>query len=174
MFHYPGNVSKEAVLIGILAVVVVGTAIDLYTDLIHGSTVNHIIKEALVVLLSAAAMLWLLIGIRRQSRELARLKQDYQRVKAGADEAGAQISDYVLAGRQQLGEAVARQFTDWGLTRSEKEVAWMLLKGLSLREIAVVRDTAEKTVRQQASTIYRKAGVSGRHAFSAWFMEEVL
>jgi len=32
----------------------------------------------------------------------------------------------------------------------------------------------EKTVRQQASAIYSKAGLSGRHAFSAWFIEELL
>jgi DNA-binding CsgD family transcriptional regulator len=37
-----------------------------------------------------------------------------------------------------------------------------------------VRDTHEKTVRQQASAIYRKAGVSGRHAFAAWFIEDFL
>lgn len=50
----------------------------------------------------------------------------------------------------------------------------LLLKGLSFKEIASVRDTMEKTVRQQASTIYRKANVSGRHAFSAWFIEDLL
>ncbi len=32
------------------------------------------------------------------------------------------------------------------------------------------RNTVEKTVRQQASSIYQKAGVSGRHAFAAWFL----
>lgn len=50
----------------------------------------------------------------------------------------------------------------------------LLLKGLSFKEIASVRDTMEKTVRQQASTIYEKANVSGRHVFSAWFMEDLL
>ena len=50
----------------------------------------------------------------------------------------------------------------------------LLLKGLSLKEIAAVRNTHEKTTRQQASAIYRKAGVTGRHAFSAWFIEDYL
>jgi DNA-binding NarL/FixJ family response regulator len=45
---------------------------------------------------------------------------------------------------------------------------------LSFNEIAAVRETKEKTVRQQASEIYRKSGVSGRHAFSAWFFEDFL
>jgi DNA-binding CsgD family transcriptional regulator len=37
-----------------------------------------------------------------------------------------------------------------------------------------LRGTAEKTIRQQASAIYKKAGVAGRHVFSAWFMEDLL
>jgi len=45
---------------------------------------------------------------------------------------------------------------------------------LSFKEIAAVRKTLEKTVRQQASSIYKKAGVSGRHEFSAWFIEDIL
>lgn len=174
MLQYPKNVSRETVIVGLLAVVVIGTAIDLYTDLVHGATLQHVAKEALVVLLSMAAMAWLLAGMRKQAREMERLKQDFQRMKDGQHGQSEQASDYVLAGRRQLREAVSRQLNDWKLTQSEKEVAWMLLKGLSLKEIAAVRETTEKTVRQQASAIYKKAGVSGRHVFSAWFMEDAL
>ena len=49
-----------------------------------------------------------------------------------------------------------------------------LLKGLSFDEIATVRDTKEKTVRQQATAIYRKSGLNGRHEFAAWFFEDFL
>jgi DNA-binding CsgD family transcriptional regulator len=85
-----------------------------------------------------------------------------------------QPKKYVLDARRKLGTVVSQQFTEWMLTDSEIEVGWLLLKGLSLKEIALVRNTQEKTVRQQASSIYRKAGVSGRHAFSAWFIEDIL
>ena len=50
----------------------------------------------------------------------------------------------------------------------------LLLKGLSFREIAAVRQTREKTVRQQASAIYGKSGLEGRHEFAAWFLEDFL
>jgi len=33
---------------------------------------------------------------------------------------------------------------------------------------------AGKTVRQQAPASYKKSDVSGRHAFSAWFIEDIL
>ena len=49
-----------------------------------------------------------------------------------------------------------------------------MLKGLSFREIAELRETREKTVRQQASSVYRKAGVAGRNELAAWFFEDML
>lgn len=78
------------------------------------------------------------------------------------------------AARQEYTRAVQQQFELWSLTRSEQEVALLLLKGLSFKEIASVRSTKEKTVRQQASAIYAKADVDGRHTFCAWFMEDFI
>ena len=37
-----------------------------------------------------------------------------------------------------------------------------------------MRSVAEATVRQQAAAIYKKAGVSGRHELSAFFLEDLL
>jgi DNA-binding CsgD family transcriptional regulator len=73
-----------------------------------------------------------------------------------------------------MAKVLQTQFEEWGLTQTEKEVSLLLLKGLSFKEIAAVRKTLEKTVRQQASSIYKKAGVTGRHEFSAWFIEDIL
>ncbi len=74
----------------------------------------------------------------------------------------------------ELSAIIHRQFDAWHLSEAEKEIALLLLKGLSLEEIAAVRSRSEKTVRQQASAIYTKAGVSGRHALSAYFFEDLL
>ena len=57
------------------------------------------------------------------------------------------------------------------MTMSEKEIGFLLLKGLSLKEIASVRGTREKSARQQSSNIYAKVGVSGRHEFAGFFFE---
>jgi len=77
----------------------------------------------------------------------------------------------LLAG---LGEAIDGQFSRWNLTEAEREVALLLLKGLSLKEVAVVRATAERTIRAQARSIYSKAGLTGRAALSAFFLEDLL
>ena len=168
--RYRLNYPREMTIVAILATVVIGSGVDLFMDLSHGASDQHIAKEALVVLISVAAIVWLLHSVRQQTLELEALRQEHLQAAKSPQSA----SDYVISARRQLGEVVTRQFGDWDLTASEKEVGWLLLKGLSLKEIAAVRNTLEKTVRQQASAIYRKTGISGRHAFSAWFIEEML
>jgi len=73
-----------------------------------------------------------------------------------------------------LGEAIEAQFSRWNLTEAEREVALLLLKGLSVKEIAAVRATSERTIRAQARTLYSKAGLTGRAALSAFFLEDLL
>ncbi len=75
---------------------------------------------------------------------------------------------------RQYREVMQKQFDAWSLTDSEQEIVIGLLKGLSFREVAGLRNTREKTVRQQATGIYRKAGLSGRHELAAWFFEDLL
>ena len=53
-------------------------------------------------------------------------------------------------------------------------MALLLLKGLSHREIAEARATAETTVRQQALALYRKSGLRGRSDLAAFFLEDLL
>jgi DNA-binding CsgD family transcriptional regulator len=70
-----------------------------------------------------------------------------------------------------LGAAIDREFVKWQLTDAERDVALLLLKGLSHKEIAARRSTSEGTVRQQALSIYRKAGLGGRSNLAAFFLE---
>lgn len=73
-----------------------------------------------------------------------------------------------------LTTVVDEQFKVWHLTNSEREIAFMLIKGYSLREIANSRSTSESTVRLQALAIYSKAGLAGRHELAAHFIEQLL
>ena len=73
-----------------------------------------------------------------------------------------------------LGDAIDAQFSRWNFTEAEREVALLLLKGLSVKEIASVRATSERTIRAQAAALYAKAGLSGRAALSAFFLEDLL
>ena len=161
---------KERALIIVLAVVSAASVADMLADLAVGATGRHLLQEALVSGLGCAAMAWLWLDLRRQARALAALRDEL----AAAEAQARALDGPAQALRQRLSELIARTFTQWGLTPSEAEIGWLLLKGLSLKEIATLRQTVEKTVRQQASAIYQKAGVSGRHAFAAWFIEDYL
>jgi DNA-binding CsgD family transcriptional regulator len=73
-----------------------------------------------------------------------------------------------------LGAAIERQCDRWALTEAERSVAVLLLKGLSMKEVADARGTSERTARQQALAVYRKAGLAGRAELSAFFLEDLL
>jgi len=73
-----------------------------------------------------------------------------------------------------LAEIILQQFQRWQLTPSELEVGLLIIKGLSLAEIARLRSTKQGTVKSQASAIYQKAGIGNRHELIAYFMEDLL
>ena len=144
--------------------------VDVITDIGLGVPIWHIIEEGVIVLISAVAVVYLIIEMRSRTRELATLANTL----SGADQQLANITKEMKSARRQYSEVIHQQFDTWKLTGGEQQVGLLLLKGLSFKEIAAVRSTQEKTVRQQASTIYGKSGVDGRHAFSAWFLEDFM
>jgi DNA-binding NarL/FixJ family response regulator len=101
------------------------------------------------------------------------LKQMHRRLDSAAAESRRWRERYQSTIRG-LGAAIQEQFEAWQLTAAEAEIGLLLLKGLSLKEIAAVRETGERTVREQARAIYRKAGLSGRSELSAFFLEDLL
>jgi DNA-binding CsgD family transcriptional regulator len=110
---------------------------------------------------------WQLASARSKSE---RLDRELAATRAEAQRWSQEAKD-VLKG---LGAAIDRQFDKWGLTPAERDIALLQLKGLRHKEIAELRKTSERTVRQQALAIYRKAGLGGRTDLSAFFLEDLL
>ena len=71
-------------------------------------------------------------------------------------------------------ELLEERFRAWGLTPSERDVAWFTIKGLAIADIARVRQTSEGTVKAQSNAIYRKAGVSGRAQLVSLCIEDLI
>ncbi len=161
---------KDILIAALLGAIMVLNSLDVVTDIHLGVPRWHIIEESMIVLASGIGFVYLLWEMRRRSREMKVLSQSLFQ----ADRQLQDITDSMRQARSNFSESIHQQFLDWNLTLSEQQVAMLLLKGLSFREIAVVRETREKTVRQQASSIYGKSGLDGRHAFSAWFLEDFL
>ncbi len=71
-------------------------------------------------------------------------------------------------------EVLENHFSRWGLTSAERDVALLSIKGLSVAEIAGLRQTREGTIKAQNAAIYRKAGVSGRLQLLSLFIEDLM
>ncbi len=73
-----------------------------------------------------------------------------------------------------LAESIDVQLDEWQMTPSEKDVAWFIIKGYRFSEIARLRGVKETTSRLQATSLYAKAGVSGRSEFVAEIIQSLL
>ena len=114
------------------------------------------------------------LAARRREASLGRaLLELSQQVERRTREA-LQRSQDAAAVRVGMYTQIEREFARWGLTCAERSVAHLMLKGLRLKDIAGARNTSDRTVRQQAQAIYRKAGLDGRTDLAAYFLESVL
>lgn len=161
-------------LIAVLVVIAVSLSLDMIGDAAQGSSVVHLLLE-LVAAVAAAVGVGVIVSAWRREVALERehraaVAADLERARAEAEHWRGQARE-ALAG---LGAAIERQFARWGLSPAESEVALLILKGLSYKEIADVRGTSERTVRQQAATVLQRSGLASRAELSAFFLEDLL
>lgn len=130
----------------------------------------HLSIDAIVVLISFAGAGYLLWENQRKRREIETLRHQLHSSHVRITDLRQKLQQ---AGQGYL-ELIHQQLDEWQLSPTEKEIALLLLKGLSFDEIAAIRSTKEKTVRQQAIAVYRKSGLNGRHEFAGWFFEDFL
>lgn len=126
-------------------------------------------QPAVIVIISVTVVR-LFARMERQHEEQLSLLKDLEVARSE----GAQWRTDMREVLKGLALAIDGQFERWQLTAAERDVALLMLKGLSHREIAIARDTSERTIRQQAQAIYAKANLSGRAALSAFFLEDLL
>lgn len=147
------------------AVVVFGT-MDIVLDVRQQGATPHILLELVLVVLALGSTLWLARGWRLAAGEARRLAAESERHRADQAHWRAEAAR-ALAG---LSAALEAQFDAWELTPAERATARGLLRGLSHRAIAAADGRSERTVRQHAVAVYRKAGVTGRAELAAFFL----
>lgn len=164
------QLQERLIIIGVLALVAVFIGLDVVADFDEGMSTLHVLAEGMI---GAAALFGIFIVLRGSSdlrRRLAQERRDFSVFRAAAEAWKADASRYL----DGLSRAIDQQLGKWGLTPAEKEVAFLLLKGFSLKEIAGLRGTTEKTARVQSMAIYAKSGLSGRSELAAFFLEDLL
>ncbi len=146
-------------------------ATDISFDLKYHAPWLHIFVELVLLLTCILSTLWLIRGISRFSqRSIDQLATEIDHSQ-GQLHSLQQAHDSVLQG---LALRISAQFDAWQLTHSEREIGLLLIKGLAMKEIAEVRGTSERTIREQSRKIYQKAQLSGRSSLAAYFLEDLL
>ena len=156
--------------VALFGLIFVLSCLDLAQDYTEGTGGLHVIMESGVLLLAAAGIAMLLRRMYLARAHVRTLQHDLEAIR---DESHRWREDSRIL-LEGLGSAIKQQFLRWELTTAESEVALLLLKGLSLKEISALRATSERTVREQARSVYRKADVAGRPALAAFFLEDLL
>lgn len=166
----PPGVSLRPIVLVLLAIAVL-VGLDVAADLTDGVPLEHVALEGLTVLLASVGLVRVLARMREErsqlSGEVGRLRAESVSWRTNA----ARWQREAEAATRGFVAAVEAEFSRWGLSDAEREVALLLLKGVSLKEIAEARGTAERTVRQQAAAVYAKAGVSGRSELASYFLD---
>ncbi|MEM7294964.1 MAG: LuxR C-terminal-related transcriptional regulator [Pseudomonadota bacterium] len=118
--------------------------------------INHDILEAILAAALIGSLLLTAVEIRSLQMREQRMKSQLQ-VATGA-----------------FARLLDEHFDEWSLTPSERDVALLAIKGLTIADIARIRETKEGTIKAQCNAIYRKAGVTGRTQLLSIFIEELL
>lgn len=171
MFDTLTQLPKRQFIFAIFVFFIFGTsAYEIISEFADGETLSEMADDLVRFVLSAVVLLAVAYEYRSQQKSLQQLRGQLNR-KIGRL---SRLEPQTVEIASQYRDAMQRQFDNWQLTESEQDVVILMLKGLSFREIAQLRETREKTVRQQASTVYRKAGVASRNELAAWFFEDLL
>jgi DNA-binding CsgD family transcriptional regulator len=155
---------------------VCGFALFLTLEMLAGDgpfTLARFVLETLELILiigTASVTAMLFSKFREHREEQAALLEELNEARAQGRAWRERAQKHILG----LSKAIEEQFNHWGLSTAESEVAMLMLKGFSHKEIARLRNASEQTIRQQARLVYAKADVNSRHAFCAFFLEDLL
>ncbi len=135
------------------------------------------VAEVLLETLELGLLVGVAAGVAVMALRMQRHRDERRELLAGLEQARADGERWRLRAQghvEGVAAAIGDEFKRWRLSDAEAAVAWLVLKGLSHKEIATLRGTSEATVRQQAHVAYEKAGLKGRAAFCAYFLEDLL
>ncbi|WP_290946993.1 LuxR C-terminal-related transcriptional regulator [Hyphomonas sp.] len=136
------------------------TPLDMGTELLE----NGLIAGAMVTMAVIASETQ---SLRKQHRRLS------DRVSQAAAVQGTARREMQSVAKDP-NHTIVSQLSQWNLSDAESDVALLMLKGFSHKEIARLRGSSSATVRQQASSIYEKSRLPNRSEFVAYFLDAML
>lgn len=128
-------------------------------------------SQAYFTTIEAAFGLLSIIGIYFLFQEIRNTKTDIESAKIMI-EGLKNKNQFLVQTNQSFWESLQRQLEEWDL--SEKEIALLLLRGMSNHQIAAIRGKSLKTIENQTFSIYQKSGTTGKLEFIAYFISPLL
>ena len=86
----------------------------------------------------------------------------------------ASTNEKLLILKKGTTELINSQINLLKFTAAETDIAWLLIKGTSYKDIAKFRNVSERTVNQQVTSIFKKSNVRNRHEFITSFIEDLM
>lgn len=168
-------------LVPLLAVVLVFVVVAGVTDLILDRPRTwrsmHVAFEVSMIAISLGFAIVLWRGWWHAAGDLRRTRAALAATTRSLNERRAERiawEDRAREERAGFGRAVDSQFQAWGLTPTEREVAFLLLQGFGHKQIAARTGRSDRTVRQHAVSVYQKSGIGGRAELAAFFLQGLL
>lgn len=165
-----GQVFDKILITIFIGLVISFSGFDLVSDFRSHADFGHLVGEG--VLLGLGVIIFVRVWIQS-----IKFKKENVVLEVQLKKSQEELAQWTKKNQEILNgfsEAINSQFLKWNLTSAEKEVALLLLKGFSLKEIAEFRKVSERTVRQQSIEVYRKSNLSGRAEFAAFFLDDLI
>jgi DNA-binding CsgD family transcriptional regulator len=153
--------TKKLYLIGLIIIQAVCALFFVYDasqDILEDGTIKSLysVVEVLATLAMFAAMILEVSMLRGILQNQERMERSLQVAKG------------------KLQDVINTYFADWGLTPAEMDVAILAIKGFSITEMSELRQAQEGTIKTQLTSIYRKAGVTGRNQLGSLLIEDLM
>jgi DNA-binding CsgD family transcriptional regulator len=152
MSYLEFNKRNSQILLVILLFLLGFVSYDTYVDHQSDAPKLHIFVEITLLFLVSGLFIF---SLKKYIEKNEKQEQKYSQLLSEHDSLKNKLSEF----KNDIHDYLHLNFKEWQLTNSEKDIALLLFKGCTGKEISGIRNTNYQTVRSQISSIYRKAKV---------------
>lgn len=146
------------------------TSVDILHELHQGVDLRYICLEFAICFSACLGVIFVSSLFYQERKTRLGLDHELMIVKSDVEKWKQKVKSI----SQQFATAIDEQFTLWGLSKAEKDISLLLIKGMSSKDIAILRNVTEKTIRTHASAVYKKSGLTTRYELAAYFIDALI